>query len=159
MVDSQQTEIEADKPSILTPAEEKLVETLRPMYWPKGSGSQLEQFVHESWKNYTRWMIKRKAMVVRWKEKPGIADRSNSDWKVVFFDEHCNELRRPVADFVLSWAEMVNRQVLSWAEWRGDLRSFIFSEENKEFQRMGDGTGPGFRRSGRTLEKVFRCCK
>jgi hypothetical protein len=115
--------------------------------WPKVTSEQLAQAVERSVQNHKKLQDQRRTIRDHLKEQAqvlrdiGVDALDNSIATQLerdrFFLEWVAQEMGHTGPYLARWFEKVRKNVKDWAEWSGNLKSFIFHVDHKWFQQQG----------------------
>lgn len=139
----------ADEPVEVSPEAVKVVETdLADLSWPKGSEKQLPQVAEQSLRNYKDFLAKLHAYGERVKAE---GKRTRLAGFHAYLTDHLDKPRA----FVGRWLKQVHDRIRGWDGWNGDLKSWAFRPDHREFRKIGETYAASYSHDAPTLWEDF----
>ena len=120
--------------------------------WPKGAADQLPALCQTAMDAYLPFMAKLRKETQRLSKLP----KTNS--KVLAEADFLDIVRTKmggVLSFVENWYGRVHARVSNWEGWNGDLTSYAFRPDHKDFQKQGAGWSTAYCHSPRLWTQLM----
>lgn len=115
---------------------EKVCHELNILYWPKGSQSSVKKTVCVSMNNYIAFLKSHRTLLFLLKKNK--TDLCKFEKESLFrFVSYLDGKLTNSSQFIAKWMKDVNRDIVNWETWSGDLSQMVFSQNSKKFQMIG----------------------
>src|SRR6185295_17314531 len=122
-------------PVILEPEVVEIVDELKTLGWPKGSLTNLPEATARTYDAMKAMYSKLYRVKKRIAEGDTLQGRTPMEMRELahYIEEVIAVMGMHAQSAATHWMRSVHKRVANWADWSGDLKSYVFSYSNKQF--------------------------